>query len=85
MNIEEIEVVREYILDNLYKGFIIPSNAPFTSPILMAEKLGGGLHFYNNYYKLNTIIYKDCYPLPLINKILEYISKAKIFTKLDIY
>jgi hypothetical protein len=41
MNVEELEVVREYILDNLYKGFIIPSNAPFTSPILMVEKLGG--------------------------------------------
>jgi hypothetical protein len=84
MNIEELEAAREYILDNLYKGFIIPSNAPFTSPILIAEKPGRGLYFCINYYKLNTIIYKDYYPLPLINKILEYISKAKIFTKLDI-
>jgi hypothetical protein len=84
MNVEELEAVREYILDNLYKGFIIPSNAPFTSPILIAEKLGGGLYFCINYYKLNAIMRKDCYPLPLINEILEYISKAKIFTKLDI-
>jgi hypothetical protein len=84
INTEELGVVREYILDNLYKRFIVPSNAPFTSPILIVEKLGGGLCFYVNYCKLNTITRKDCYPLPLINKILEYISKAKIFTKLDI-
>jgi hypothetical protein len=84
MNVEELEAAREYILDNLYKGFIIPSNTPFTSPILMAEKPGGGLHFYVNYRKLNAIIHKDHYPLPLINEILECISKVKIFTKLDI-
>jgi Leucine-rich repeat (LRR) protein len=51
----------------------------------MVEKLGRGLHFCINYYKLNAIMYKDHYPLPLINKILEYISKVKIFTKLDIH
>jgi hypothetical protein len=84
MNVEELEAAREYILDNLYKGFIIPSNTPFASPILMAEKPGRGLHFYVNYRKLNTIIHKDRYPLPLINEILECISKVKIFTKLDI-
>ena len=84
INIEELEVVGEYILDNLYKGFIISSNTLFTSPILIVKKLEGGLYFYINYYKLNTIIYKDYYPLSLINKILEYISKVKIFTKLDI-
>jgi hypothetical protein len=61
------------------------SNTPFTSLILIVEKLGRGLYFYINYYKLNIIIYKNYYPLPLINKILEYISKIKIFTKLDIY
>jgi hypothetical protein len=84
MNAEELEAAREYILDNLHKGFIIPSNAPFASPILMVEKPGGGLHFCVDYRKLNTIICKDYYPLPLINKILEHISKVKIFTKLDI-
>jgi hypothetical protein len=84
MNTEELEAVREYILDNLHKGFIIPSNAPFASPILMAEKPGGGLHFCVDYRKLNAITRKDHYPLPLIDKILEHISKAKIFTKLDI-
>jgi hypothetical protein len=84
MNAEELEAAREYILDNLHKGFIIPSNTPFASPILMAEKPGGGLRFCVNYHKLNAIIHKDRYPLPLINEILEHISKAKIFTKLDI-
>jgi hypothetical protein len=37
-----------------------------------------------DYQKLNTITKKDQYPLPLINELLEQLSKAKIFTKVDI-
>ena len=37
-----------------------------------------------DYRKLNCIIKKDKYPLPLINKIFRRIIKAKIFIKLDI-
>jgi hypothetical protein len=33
---------------------------------------------------LNTIIIKNYYPLPLIQEILARLSKAKIYTKLDI-
>lgn len=71
MNAEELEAAREYIIDNLHKGFIVPSNAPFASLILMAEKPGGGLRFCVDYWKLNTIIKKDCYPLPLIDEVLD--------------
>ena len=40
---EELEAAQEYVIDNLFKGFIGPSTAPYTSPILMAQKPGGGL------------------------------------------
>ena len=33
---EELEAAREYVIDNLSKGFIGPSAAPYASPILMA-------------------------------------------------
>jgi hypothetical protein len=84
MTAEELEAAKEYILENLDKGFIVPSNAPFASPILMAKKPGGGLRFCVDYRKLNALTRKDRYPLPLIDEVFERISKAKIFTKLDI-
>jgi len=84
MNLKELEAAREYILDNLNKGFIVPSNAPFASPILMASKPDGGLRFCVDYRKLNALTKKDRYPLPLIEEVFERLSKAKIFTKLDI-
>lgn len=46
---EELEAARDYIVDNLNKGFIGPSAAPFASPILMARKPGGGLQFCVDY------------------------------------
>jgi hypothetical protein len=67
---EELNLVKKYIKDNLLKGFIKASKAPFASPILFVYKLGGGLQFYVNYYKLNAIIRKDAYLLPLIDETL---------------
>ena len=37
-----------------------------------------------DYWKLNSIIEKDKYLLPLINKTFCRISRVKVFTKLDI-
>lgn len=79
---EELAAARDYIIDNLAKGFIGPSTAPF--PILMARKPGGGLQFCVDYRKLNAITKKDRYPIPLVDELMERLSKAKIFTKLDI-
>ena len=50
----------------------------------MARKTDGGLRFCVDYRKLNALTKKDRYPLPLIDESLERLSKAKVFTKLDI-
>jgi hypothetical protein len=84
ITLKELEATQEYILKNLNKGFIIPSNTPFASPILIASKPDRELRFCVDYQKLNTLTKKDRYPLPLIEEVFEQLSKAKIFTKLDI-
>jgi hypothetical protein len=50
----------------------------------MVRKHDGALCLCVDYRKLNAITKKDQYPLPLIDKLLEQLSKAKIFTKIDI-
>jgi transposase InsO family protein len=84
MSMEELEAAKQYIVENLNKGFIEASKAPYASPILMAKKPGGGLRFCVDYRKLNAVTKKNRYPLPLIDEVLERLSRAKIFTKLDI-
>ena len=82
---EELEAAREYVVNNLSKGFIRPSDAPYASPILMAWKPGGGLHFCVDYRKLNSITWKDRYPIPLVDELMERLGDAKVYTKLDIH
>ena len=82
--IEELEAIKKYLFKNLNKGFIILENAPFIAPILFARKSDGGLRFCVDYRKLNAITKKDRYPLPLIDETLARLSRAKIFTKIDI-
>ena len=84
MTIKELLAVKEYLLDNLYKGFIVPSNTPFASLILFVAKPNGSLRFCVDYRKLNSLTKKDLHPLPLIDETLARISKAKIFIKLNI-
>jgi hypothetical protein len=69
-SIAKLQATKQYLVNNLAKGFIKPSQAPFTSPILFTKKLNRGLRFCINYHKLNNITYKNHYPLPLLNKIL---------------
>lgn len=84
MSLDELEAVKAYILDNLDKGFIEPSQAPFAAPILFVKKPNGGLRLCIDYRTLNALTRKDRYPLPLIDETLARITHAKIFTKLDI-
>ena len=79
----ELKVLRDYISDALAKGWIRPSTSPAGAPILFVPKKGGKLRLCVDYRGLNSITKKDRTPLPLINEILNRLSGAKIFTKID--
>ena len=82
---EELTAVKEYLLKNLHKGFIVLSSAPFVSSVLFVSKPNKGLRFCVDYQKLNNITKKDQHLLPLIDETLACITNAKIFIKLDIW
>jgi hypothetical protein len=81
---DKLLVFRKFLDKNLAKGFIRTSISPVASLVLFAKKPGGGLRFCIDYYTLNTIIIKNCYFLPLIQETLARLSRAKIYTKLDV-
>ena len=84
MSRDKILELRRYLDDNLAKGFIRASRSHAASPVLFVKKPGGGLRFYINYRGLNFVTVKNRYPLPLISETLNRLSRAKVFTKLDI-
>jgi hypothetical protein len=43
MSCEELQTLRDWLDENLQKGFIRPSSSSVTSPVLFVKKPGGGL------------------------------------------
>lgn len=81
---KELGVLREYLDENLTKGFVVPSESPAAAPILFVKKKDGSLRLCVDYRGLNKITVKNRYPLPLIPELLDRLRKAKIFTKIDL-
>ena len=81
---KELKVLREYLRDALAKGWIRESSSHAGAPILFAPKKDGELRLCVDYRGLNKITKKNRYPLPLIGEILDRLSKAKVYTKLDL-
>ena len=54
------------------------------SPIFFVPKKDRGLRLYVDYRRLNKVIVKNRYPLPLISKTLNRLCGAKIFIKLNL-
>ena len=80
----KLQVLREYLHDNLAKGFIQHSTSSADAPILFVKKKDGSLWLCVDYRRPNLLTKKNWYPLPLIGETLDWLSGTKIYTKLDI-
>ena len=80
---KELKVLKEYIDENLAKGFIRPSTSSTASPVLFVPKKDGSLRLCVDFRQLNNITIKDRYALPLINELHDRLQGATIFTSLD--
>jgi hypothetical protein len=54
------------------------------SPVFFIKKKNSELQLIQDYWKLNNITIKNCYPLPLAADIINWLQNAKIFTKFDV-
>ena len=84
MSKKKLQKVKEYLSENLDKGFIILSKAPFASLILFVIKSDDSLHFCVDYWCLNTLTCQNWYSLLLIDETLTQITDCKFIIKFDI-
>lgn len=80
----EQEALKEYVDENLKKGFIRPSTSPAGARIFFVIKKDHSLHPCVDYRELNKITVKNRQPLPLMPKLFQRLRSAIIFTKLDL-
>jgi len=73
-----------WINEELRKGYIHPSTSPITALFFFVKKHNGSLQPIMDYRALNEITVKNCYPIPRIADLIESLSKASIFTKIDL-
>ena len=78
---EELKKQLKQLLDS---KLIRPSSSPFGSPVLFVKKKENTLRMCIDYRALNNITIKNRYPLPRIDDLLDQLSQAKYFSKLDL-
>ena len=84
MSREEKKEVREFIQEQLRKGYIRPSKSPQIVPVFFIGKKDGKKQMVQDYRYLNEQTIKNNYPFPLILDMLENIGTKKVFTKMDL-
>ena len=81
---EEKEKVREFMEEQLRKGYIRPSKSPQTLPVFFVEKKDRKKRIVQNYRYLNKGTVKNNYLLLLISDLIDTMGIKKVFTKMDL-
>jgi hypothetical protein len=80
----ELDALKSDINEVLSKGFIRTSNSPIGAPVLFVKKKNGTLRLCVDYWALNKITIKNWYPLLLLGDLMDRLSRAKFYTKIDL-
>ena len=81
---QEEDALEIYLEKMLKLGYIVPSKSPYGAPVFFVKAAGKEPRPVIDYRGLNAITVKDGYSLPLQDEVLDRLSKAKFFTKLDL-
>ena len=85
MSQTENQGLKDWLKEQLEKGYICPSKSPYASSFFFIKKKDRKLQPVQDYRQLNNFTIRNQYPLPLISDLLTDLRGAFIYTKLDIW
>ena len=68
----------------LKQGIIRLSQSPYTSQVVIVQKKSGEIHLCMDYQKLNSIMVRDAFLLPRIDKALQAVHSSNWFSSFDL-
>ncbi|UYV69956.1 hypothetical protein LAZ67_7001321 [Cordylochernes scorpioides] len=80
----DLKEIQNQVAEMLKYNIIEKSYSPFASPVTLVTKRDKTKRFCIDYRKLNDIIQPDIHPPPVIDSVLDKLSRAKIFSSVDI-
>jgi hypothetical protein len=80
----ELAELKTQLGELLQKGMIRPSSSPWGCPAIFVKKKDQSLRMCVDYRPLNAVTIKNKYPLPHIDILFDQLSKAKVFSKIDL-
>lgn len=78
------KALKEFIKENLAKGFIRPSESPHAASFFFIPKKDGRQRPVQDYRYLNSQTIKNAYPLPRIEDLINKLRGKTLFCKMDI-
>jgi hypothetical protein len=82
---DELIVLCQYINENLKKKFIWHSKPLASVSILFVKRKDGSFPICVDYCGLNQLTIKNQYPLFMVLVLLDQLSHAKVYTKIDLH
>lgn len=81
---EDAKIITKQIEEWLKGGIIRKSTSQYCSRVVLVDKRDGTKRVCVDYRRLNKLVFKDQYPIPNMEDIVDNLSEALIFSTLDI-